>query len=66
MGDHVWQVPQDEFVSAWNVATSLVEVVKRVKELAGGNEPQWAVIARATALRKEGIVLKVLRTNVIA
>jgi len=31
---------------------TLAEVVEKVKELAGGNVPKWAVMARAVALRK--------------
>ena len=58
MGDRAWQVPQDAFVGAWNGAGTLTEVVERVKELAGGNVPRWAVMARAVSLRKEGVVLK--------
>jgi hypothetical protein len=63
MGDRVWQVPQESFVAAWNVAGSLAEVVERVKELAGGNVPKWAVMARAMALRRAGITLKELRMS---
>jgi hypothetical protein len=58
MGDRVWQVPQDKFVAAWNAASSLAEVVERIKGLAGGNVPQWAVRARAMALRKAGVEMK--------
>jgi hypothetical protein len=67
MGDRVWQVPQEEFVEAWNRGGSLAEVVERVKELAGGNVPKWAVMARAMALRRAGVELKsmaVLGSNV--
>jgi hypothetical protein len=39
MGDRVWQVPQEQFVAAWNGATSLDEAAARVKELARGNAP---------------------------
>ena len=61
MGERVWQVPRDAFVAAWNTVGSLTEAVERVKELAGGNVPRWAVMARAMALRKEGVILKELR-----
>jgi hypothetical protein len=60
MGDRVWQVPQEQFVAAWNGAHTLDEVAARVKLLAGGNVPRWAVMARAMALRKDGIALKPL------
>lgn len=61
MGDRVLQVPQERFVEAWNAGGSIDEVVARVKELAGGPVPRWAVMARATALRKQGVGLKPLR-----
>src|SRR5439155_16640739 len=54
MGDRVWGIPQDEFVAAWNAATSMVDVVRRMKEIAGGAVPRWAVTVRAVALRKGG------------
>lgn len=60
MGERVWQIPQDEFVAAWNAATSMADVVRRVKELAGGAIPRWAVMARAVALRKGGVELRPL------
>ena len=60
MGDRAWQVPQDQFVSAWNGAESLDEAAARVKELARGNVPRWAVMARAMELRKDGVALKEL------
>lgn len=60
MGERAWQVPQEQFVLAWNAADSLAGVVEQVKQLAGGNVPRWAVMARATALRKEGLNLKPL------
>jgi hypothetical protein len=56
----VWQIPQDQFIVAWNAAGSLGEVVERVKELVGGNVPRWAVMARATALRKAGVEMRPL------
>ena len=61
MGDRVWQVPQAEFVAAWSVAATLADVTERVRELAGGMVPRWAVMARAAELRKAGVELKPLR-----
>jgi hypothetical protein len=61
MHERAWKVPQEEFVMAWNAAGSLADVVEQVKQLAGGNVPKWAVMARAAALRKDGVVLKELR-----
>jgi hypothetical protein len=60
MGDRAWQVPQDQFVSAWNGARSLDEAAARVRELARGNVPRWAVMARAMELRRDGVDLKSL------
>jgi hypothetical protein len=60
MGDGAWQVPQEQFVTAWNSAGSLDEAAARVKELARGNAPRWAVIARAMELRKDGVEMKPL------
>jgi hypothetical protein len=60
MHDRAWQVPQEQFVTAWNGAKSLDEAATRVKELAGGNVPRWAVMARAMELRKEGVEMKSL------
>jgi hypothetical protein len=61
MGDRVWEVPRAEFAEVWNAAGSVAEAVERIKELAGAHVPRWAVMARVTALRKEGVVLKPLR-----
>jgi hypothetical protein len=60
MGDRAWQVPQDQFVSAWNGARSLDEAAARIRELARGNVPRWAVMARAMELRRDGVDLKPL------
>jgi hypothetical protein len=59
--DRVSGIPGDQFAAAWNAADSLAEAVERVKQLAGGHVPRWAVMARVAALRKEGVVLKELR-----
>ena len=58
MGDRDRQVPQHQFVAAWNGATSPDGAAARVKELARGNVPPWAVMARAIELRKDGVALK--------
>lgn len=63
MGDRVWQVPQEQFIAAWNAGETIADVAARVKELAKGNAPRWAVMARGTSLRKEGIKLKELRAR---
>lgn len=66
MYDRVWQVPQDQFIAAWNAAKSLDDAVVRVKELARGNVPRWAVMARAMELRKDGVKLKELTRSTAA
>ncbi len=60
MGDQVWQVPQNQFVAAWNGASTLADASARLKELAGVSAPGWAMMARAMALRKDGVEMKVL------
>ena len=47
-------------MAAWNAATSVPDVVRRLKEIAGGAAPKWVVMARAVALRKGGVELKSL------
>jgi hypothetical protein len=64
MGDRVWQLPQEAFVSAWNGARTLDEAAARIKELVKGNAPRWAVLARALELRKDGAELKPLTRSV--
>jgi hypothetical protein len=66
MGERVWQVPRDQFVAAWNGSGSLDEAAAKVKALAGGPAPRWAVMARAASLRKEGVELKPLSPAVRA
>ena len=63
MGDRAWQVPAETFAAAWNSAASLADVVERMRQLAGGGVPRWAVMARAAALRKDGVALKGLRAE---
>ena len=60
MYERVWQVPKDKFVEVWNTAVSMVEVVERIKELAGCQVPRWSVMSRAASLRKDGVELKPL------
>ena len=64
MGDRVWQVPQELFVAAWNEAGSLPELSARLKETAGGHIPGWALMQRASDLRKSGVEMKVLLRTV--
>ncbi len=60
MGDRVWQVPQDQFVAAWNGSLTLDEASARLKTIAGGHVPGWALLQRALELRKQGVELKAL------
>ena len=60
MGDRVWQVPREDFARAWNGAATLDEAAARVREVAGGPAPRWAVLARAGQLRGEGVPMKEL------
>jgi hypothetical protein len=60
VGDRAWQVPQDQFVAAWNAAATLDEAAGAIRALAGGTVPRWAVMARAAGLRRDGIELKPL------
>lgn len=60
MGRRAWQVPQDEFVAAWNGADSLEAAADAVRALAGGVVPRWAVMARAGELRRAGVEMKSL------
>ncbi len=60
MIDRVWQVPQDQFVAAWNGSDTLAEASARLKEIAGGHVPGWALLQRALELRKTGLEMKAL------
>jgi len=59
IGDRVWEVPQDRFIAAWSAAATLDEAAA-IRVLAGGPVPRWAAMARASALRAEGVKLKPL------
>jgi hypothetical protein len=61
MTERVLKIPDSVFTEAWNTATSLSEVVERVKALVGA-VPRWSVMARAAALRRSGIELQKFRT----
>ena len=60
MGDRVWQVPEEQFVAVWNGAENLGDASARLKEIAGGNVPGWAVLQRSFELRRKGVELKTL------
>ena len=58
MNTQVDQLPADVFADVWNGSGSLDEAAARVKEMVSGRAPRWAVLARATAMRKAGADLK--------
>ena len=58
MGDRVWQVPREDFARARNESETLGDAADRVRAIAGGPAPRWAVMARAGQLRGEGVAMK--------
>ncbi|QDU22879.1 hypothetical protein [Urbifossiella limnaea] len=58
MTTQVELLPADVFAGVWNKSGSLEEAATKVKEMVGGRAPRWAVLARATAMRKAGADLK--------
>jgi hypothetical protein len=57
MTDHLLNISDDAFTQLWNQAQCLDEAVEWVRE-AVGKVPRWAVLARASALRRQRVVLK--------
>jgi len=57
MTDHLLNLSDDSFTTLWNAAHSLDEAAERVREVAG-KVPRWAVLARASALRRKGVELR--------
>jgi hypothetical protein len=57
MTERVSQLSEAEFVHLWNAAGSFDEAVERVRG-AAGKAPRWAVLARASGLRRKGVALK--------
>ena len=55
--DRVNQLSGDEFMAMWNGSDNLDEVVEKVVERVG-KVPRWAVLVKATALRKAGNSMK--------
>ncbi len=58
--DQVWAVPQHEFLAGWGAAGTLDGATAAIRALADGPVPRWAAMARASALRKEGVPLQLL------
>lgn len=57
MTDWLSNLTDDEFSRLWNTARDLDEAAERVREVAG-KVPRWAVLARASALRRRGVELR--------
>ena len=57
MTDHLLNLSDDACTQLWNQALSLDEAVERVREVAG-KVPRWAVLAKASALRRKGVELR--------
>jgi hypothetical protein len=57
MTDHPLTLSDDAFTQLWNQAQSLDEAVERVREIVG-KVPRWAVMAKASALRRQRVELK--------
>ena len=60
MTDRVGKLPAEQFVAVWNGSASLDEATARVKAEVGTPCPRWAVLARAVALREQGMELKAM------
>jgi hypothetical protein len=57
MTDHLLNIPDATFTTIWNQAHSLDEATELVREVAG-KVPRWAVLAKASGLRRRGAHLK--------
>lgn len=53
-------LPNEQFISIWNAASTLEEAVEKMQGRVGKPCPRWAVMARAVSCRKEGMELKAL------
>jgi hypothetical protein len=56
MTERVSEIPDAEFAAIWNTAGSVNEAVELVRA-AVGEAPRWAVMERASALRRHGVAL---------
>lgn len=57
MMEQVSGMADDVFTTIWNGAESFDDAVERVRDRVG-KAPRWAVLARASALRRRGVDLK--------
>jgi hypothetical protein len=58
--EKVEQMPADRFAALWNGSAGLDEAAERVRAEVGKPCPLWAVLARAVALRGQGMHLKAM------
>ena len=58
MTDKAERMPAERFAAVWNGSTSLDEAAERVKAEVGTPCPRWAVLARAVALREQGMPIE--------
>jgi hypothetical protein len=57
MTEQVAQLAGETFATLWNGAGSFDEAVEQIRGVVG-KTPRWAVLARASALRRQGVGLK--------
>jgi hypothetical protein len=57
MTERLAGMSDEVFARLWNEARDLNDAAERVREVAG-RVPRWAVLARASALRRQGVALK--------
>jgi hypothetical protein len=60
MTEKVDRLPAGRLVALWNGSATLDEAAGRVKAEVGTPCPRWAVLARAVALREQGMDLKAM------
>lgn len=57
MTERLSAMSDEEFARLWDAARDVDEATDRVRE-AVGRVPRWAVLARASALRRRGVDLR--------
>jgi hypothetical protein len=57
MTEKVSEMGDEQFVAVWNGAATFDEAVEQVRA-AVGKAPRWVVLARASALRRQGVSLR--------
>ena len=58
MRERLNTVPEEQFITVWNASTSLADAAARMAKLIGRTVPGWAMLSRATELRKAGIEMQ--------